>query len=199
MNKGLFSTKNLVKMAVLSAVATVVMIFEIPLWFAPSFYKIDLSEVVVLIGAFSLGPIAGVVIELLKVLLNLLFNGTQTAGVGELANFIIGCAFVLPASLIYKHNKTFKNALFGMIIGTLCMTIIGSALNYWLLLPAYAAAFTKGNVQIFIDMGRALNPMIDNLLSFVVFATAPFNLLKGIISSVVVLILYKRVSSILRK
>ena len=106
--------RNMVQIGMLAAVATVLMLFEFPLWFAPSFYQLDFSEVAVLIGAFSMGPAAGVVIEALKILLNFLINGTITAGVGELANFIIGCGLIVPAALIYKRHKTKKNAMLGL-------------------------------------------------------------------------------------
>ena len=97
------NTKKLTQIGMLSAVSVVLMLIEFPLPFlAPGFYKLDLSEVPVLIGCFSMGPVAGVMIELIKVLLNLVINGTETACVGELANFVVGCAFILPAGLIYR-------------------------------------------------------------------------------------------------
>ena len=108
--KNKMQLKTIAKVGVLGAVAAILMLFEIPLFFAPSFYEIDLSEVVVMIGAFALGVIPGICIELVKVLLNLLLNGTMTAGVGELANFVIGCAYIIPAALFYRHRKSLKNA-----------------------------------------------------------------------------------------
>ena len=105
--------RNMVQIGMLAAVATVLMLFEFPLWFAPSFYELDFSEVAVLIGAFSMGPMAGVMIEALKILLNFLINGTITAGVGELANFVIGCSLVLPAAILYQRHKSRKTALIG--------------------------------------------------------------------------------------
>ena len=133
--------KMMVEIAMLGAIATVLMLFEIPLPFAPAFYQIDLSEVPILIGCFSMGPLAGAAIEFLKILLNFLINGTITAGVGELANFIVGCALVLPAGFIYKYHKTKKNAMIGMAAGTAAMTIVGGFMNAFVLLPLYAAAF----------------------------------------------------------
>ena len=93
--------------------------FEIPLPFAPAFYEIDFSEVPVLVGCFAMGPLAGAVIELIKIILNLAINGTMTAGVGEVANFLIGCSLVVPAGLIYRKMKTRKGAIIGMVTGTL--------------------------------------------------------------------------------
>ena len=118
------NTMWLVRVAMLSAVATILMLFEFPLPFiAPPFYEIDLSEVPVFIGAFAMGPLAGVVIEGVKILLNLIINGTVTAGVGEAANFVMGVVFVLPAALIYKRKKTKSNAVLGLVIGTVVMTV----------------------------------------------------------------------------
>lgn len=96
--------RTLALVGMLSAVAVVLMTFDIPLPFAPTFYKIDFSEVPVLIGCFTMGPLAGVGIELIKNLLHIVISGTQTAGVGEVANFLIGCAFIVPAGLIYHKS-----------------------------------------------------------------------------------------------
>ena len=100
--------RNLVQIGMLGAVSVVLMMFEIPLFFAPSFYKIDLSEIPVLIGTFAMGPVAGMFIELIKVVLHMLFKGSSTAGVGDFANFLIGCAMIVPAGLIYQKKKSKK-------------------------------------------------------------------------------------------
>ena len=116
------SIRAMVQIAMLSAVAGVLMLFEFPLPFlAPSFYELDFSEVPVLIGTFAIGPAAGATIELMKILLNFVMNGTITAGVGESANFLMGCAFVVPAGLIYRRKKDKKHALAGMVIGMAVM------------------------------------------------------------------------------
>jgi len=190
--------KTITKIAILSAVASVLMLFEVPLWFAPEFYKIDLSEVAVLIGGFALGPLAGACIELIKVLLNLLLNGTITGEIGELANFLIGCSFILPASVIYRHRKSLASALWGLAAGTLVLTVVGSAMNYFILLPVYAGVFGMP-IEALVAMGSAINPRITNLSSFVFLAVAPFNLVKGVISSALTVLLYKKVSPILHK
>ena len=188
--------KVITRIAILSAIATVLMALKIPLWFAPSFYKFDISEVVVLIGAFALGPAAGVVIELLKVLLNLLIDGTVTAGVGELANFIMGCSFFLPAAIIYKFRKSMLNAIIGMIVGIVSLTVVSSLLNYYLMLPLYANVFGMP-METLIGMGTKINPSITDLRSFILIAVVPFNLFKGLLSSIVVFFLYKRISPVL--
>ena len=134
--------RAVVQIGMLAAVAVILMLFEIPLPFAPTFYKIDLSEVPVLVGCFAMGPMAGVLVELVKILLNFVMTGTSTAGVGEIANFIIGCSFCVPAGLIYRKNRTRKSALIGMAAGTVFMAFIGCFLNAYVLLPAYAKAFS---------------------------------------------------------
>ena len=192
-----FGVKALVKIGMLAAVAVILMIFEIPLPFAPAFYEIDFSEVPVMVGCFAMGPLAGALIELVKILLNFVITGTDTAGVGELANFIIGCSLCVPAGLIYRRNRTRKNALIGMITGTLLMTVIGCVINAFVLLPTYAVAFGLSMDKL-VAMGTAVNSGITGISTFVMFAVAPFNLLKGILVSVIVFLIYKKISPIFR-
>ena len=131
-------SRNISYVAMFSALGGVLMMLEIPLFFAPGFYKIDLSELPVLMSAFYLGPVAGVITELLKVLIKLLLKGTSTAFVGDFANFVVGCTFVLPAAVIYHHHKTRRTAIVGMAVGTLCMTVFGSVFNGLYLIPKFA-------------------------------------------------------------
>lgn len=190
-------TKTIAQIGMLSGIAFVLMLFEIPLPFAPAFYEIDFSEVPVLVGTFAMGPLAGAAIEFIKILLNLAINGTITAGVGEFANFLIGCAFIVPAGIIYRkmHNK--KGAIIGMISGTIIMTVLGCFLNAYLLLPTYAKAFQMP-IDALVGMGTAVNAHITDMLTFVAFAVAPFNLLKGVLVSLIVLLIYKKISPIFR-
>lgn len=189
--------RKMVQIGMLSAIAVVLMLFEIPLPFAPAFYEIDFSEVPVMIGAFAMGPMAAVAIEFIKILLNLAINGTMTAGVGEIANFLIGISLVLPAAIIYKKRKTRKAAAIGMILGTVFMTIIGCILNAYVLLPTYAKAFSMP-IDGLVAMGSAINKSITSLFTFVAFAVAPFNLLKGVLVSIIVFFMYKKVSPLLK-
>lgn len=191
-------TREIVTIGMLGAIAVVLMLFEIPLPFAPSFYEIDLSEVPVLVGCFAMGPIAGILIELVKIILNLVINGSVTAGVGELANFCIGCSFCIPAGIIYQHKKTKKSAIIGLISGTLIMTFLGCFINAYVMLPTYAKAF-KIPIEGLIEMGTKVNASITDLFTFVMFAVVPFNLLKGILVSVIVLLIYKKISPIIKR
>ena len=183
---GMSKVRFITQVGMLGAIAVILMAFEIPLPFAPAFYKIDFSEVPALIGCFAMGPAAGAMIELVKIVLHLLISGTSTAGVGDIANFAIGCAFILPAAWIYKAKHSRKSAMIGMAAGTV-----------FVLLPAYAKAFSMP-IDALVGMGTAVNGHITNLLTFVVFAVAPFNLLKGAMVSVVVLLIYKKISPILK-
>ena len=195
---GRSKVRTLAQIAMLGAVATVLMLFEFPLPFiAPPFYELDFSEVPILVGAFAMGPLAGVAIEAIKILLNFVINGTITAGVGEFANFILGCAFLLPASLIYRQKKTKKRAIIGMALGTVIMTVAGCVMNAFVLLPAYGAAFGMP-VDAFVQMGTAINKSINSLFTFAVLAVGPFNLIKGILDSVIVMLIYKRIRVILK-
>ncbi len=194
----LMTTRNMAKMGILGAVAGVLMLLEIPLPFAPAFYEIDLSEVAVLLGTFAMGPVAGIIIEAVKILVNLVITGTTTAGVGEFANFLIGCCLVAPAGIIYKRKKNIKNAIIGMVAGILCMTVAGALLNYFLLIPVYAKAFGIP-VEVIVEMGTKINPKINSLWDLILLANVPFNLLKGVLSGIITFLIYKKLSPILHK
>lgn len=192
------NARTIAQIGMLGAVALVLMLFEIPLPFAPSFYKIDFSEVPVLIGSFAMGPVAGVLIELVKILLKLLTIGSTTAGVGDVANFLIGISFCLPAAFIYRKMHSKKGAIIGMAAGTIFMTLVGCFLNAYVLLPTYAKAFQMP-IDALVAMGTAVNGHITSLFTFVAFAVAPFNLLKGVLVSLVVALIYKKISPILKQ
>lgn len=192
-----FSTKTIAKVGVLGAIAAIIHMFDFALPFAPSFYKLDFSEIPVLLGAFSLGPVAGAAIELVKVLLKLIIKGTTTAGVGDLGNFLIGCALVLPAALIYKKNKSFKSAIIGLIVGTITLAAVGSLMNYYVLIPFYVS--TGFPLDKIIAMGNAVNNNIVNLWTLVLYAVVPFNIVKGAVVSIITMLVYKRLSPLLHR
>ena len=193
-------TRTITQIAMLGAVAGVLMNFEFPHPFlAPSFYQLDFSEIPVLVGAFAMGPVAGAVIELVKILVHLVTKGTMTAGVGDLANFIFGCTFVIPAGIIYRlHNvKSRKHAVVGMAVGTVLTTIAACLMNAFVLLPAYGKAFGMP-IEAFIEMGAAVNHSVNSLLGFVALIIVPFNLFKYILVSVIVFFIYKRIRVVLK-
>ena len=192
------STHYITYTAIFAAMAGVLMTVEIPLFFAPSFYQLDLSELPVLICTFYLGPAAGVTAELVKVLVKLLIKGTSSAFVGDLANFIVGCSFVLPASVLYHSRPGKKSALIGMAVGTLVLTVFGSFFNALSLIPKFAELYGMP-LEAIISMGSEVNSSINSLSTLVLFAVVPFNLLKGVVVSLITYLLYKRISPLLHR
>jgi riboflavin transporter FmnP len=193
----MFSTRKIAIIGVFSAISFVLMLFEFPLPFAPSFYKFDFSDIPALIGGFAAGPMVGVMIEFIKVVLNILIQGPTPGFVGEIANFVVGAAFIIPSTVIYRFKKTRKTALISCLAGTLTITLVGSLLNAFFLLPAYAIAYGV-DVDYFIQAGAAINPAIGNLFTFCALCVAPFNLLKGAVDSVLTFLVYKQLSPILK-
>lgn len=194
----ILNVQMIAKVAVLGAFAFLVMMFEFPVPFFVPFYKLGFDEVVVMIGGFALGPVAAIMIEAIKILLNLLVNSTVTAGVGEFANFLIGCSYVVPAAFIYQKHKDKKHAFIALLVGTFSMVIAGTLLNYFLILPLYSEMLSLPMADL-IASGQAINSQIDSLFLFVLLMTAPFNLIKGALSSIVVVLSYKRISKLLKR
>jgi len=194
----IWSTKTMIKISVLGVLAFLIMFIEIPMWFTPPFLKIDLSDIPALVGAFALGPIAGVAIEFLKNVLHMVLKGTSTMGVGELANFIIGSVFVYTAGILYYKKRNFAAAVRGLILGTIVMTLVASVANYVFLIPFYAKLF-GANVELYVSMGSQVNSLVTDFKTFILFGIVPFNLLKGIIVSILTIPVYKRLSKVLHK
>ena len=196
--KKLFTTKNLALMAIFAAIAAILMVLiEIPVVFiAPSFYKLDFSEIPILIGTFIMGPVSGIIMEAIKIVLKILLKGTTTGYVGELANFCIVCCLVVPAGIIYKFKKSKKGAFIGIVVGIVLMAVAGAILNYYVMLPFYEKFMP---LEAIIEEGAKVNPIIKDKWSFVWVAVAPFNVFKGIIVGIVTGILYKRISTFIKK
>ena len=196
--KKVFTTKNLVLMAMFSALAAVLMLWEFPIPFiAPNFYEIDLSEIPILVGSFIMGPVSGEIMEAIKIILKLLIKGTSTAYVGDFANFCVGVCLVVPASIIYQKHKTKKNAFIGMLVGTLFMAVAGVVLNYFVMIPFYVKAFGMP-LEAIIGAGAKIQPLVTNKLSFTIVCVAPFNIVKGIIVSLVTALIYKHISAFVK-
>ena len=177
------------RVAILAAAASILYLIQIPI---VAFYKLDLSNIPVPLGAFSMGPVPGILVLALKSAIGLLHS--NSAGVGELADFVMGAALVLPAALIYQKNKTRKNAIIGMAVGTVCMVIAGVLANKYIMLPFYMGAFH-------MDMDGILRfanvAGIDSETKLLLLITGPFNLLKGVVLSIVAGLIYKPLSPIL--
>lgn len=194
--KGFFSTRNLVSCAMLSACAVILMQLEFALPFiAPPFYEFDLSELPALIGAFSMGPVAGVVIELIKVLVKLI--STNTMGVGELSNFVLGCILVVPASLIYRRKKTKGMALVSLVVGGVSMAVLATILNAFVMIPLYSTLMNLP-VEGIIQMGSAIFPFIDSMFDFCLVCVLPFNLIKALVVSAITIFIYKPLSVLIK-
>ena len=188
------STKYTAICGMLGALATVLMLLEFPVPFlALQFYKLDFSELPVMVGGFFLGPVGAVLIELVKILLKLLIKSTTTAFVGDFANFVIGCALVVPASIVYHTHKTKNRARAGLLLGTVIMAVFGSMFNAVYLLPEFSVMYGCPLDQI-VAMGTALNSNINSVTTLVLFSVFPLNIIKGGLVSVLTMLLYKRIS-----
>lgn len=195
----LLNTRKVAVIGMFSAISMILMLFEFPLPFAPGFYELDFSELPILVGAYAFGPTAGVLMEFVKILLKLCIKGTSTAFVGDLANFVIGCSFILPASALYAFRKNKKSAIVSCVVGTMIMTVFGTAFNAIYLLPAFSELYHLPLEDI-LAMGSAVNPLMTegSIVSFVVACVAPMNLIKGASVSIVTLLIYKPLSPILK-
>ncbi len=191
-NKASNKTKVLVKTSMLSVIAFVLMMLESQIPFFPEFLKIDLSDLPAIIAGLAMGPLAGVSVEAVKNILHLLM--TSTGGVGELANFLVGSSFVVPAALIYKHHKSRTSALIGFGAGILGMAVAGALANYYIILPFYSKIFP---IEAVIAMSAKANPAIKDMWSLILYGIVPFNIFKGLVLSLVTLAVYKRISRML--
>ncbi|MCG8502594.1 MAG: ECF transporter S component [Firmicutes bacterium] len=190
-------THYIVKVALLAAMAALVKIFEFRVPMMPVFLELDLSEVPVLLGTFALGPMAGIVVELIKNMVHAL-SSTETSGIGEIANFIVGIAFVIPAGLIYRRRKHKKGAIMALVAGSVSMVLIAAVMNYFVFIPLYQRVL-GWPLDAIISLGTQANPAIVDLKSLVVMAIIPFNILKAVVVSVVTLLVYKKVSPMLHR
>lgn len=195
-------TRNLTVASMLSAVAFVLMFIDFPIPLLPSFIKMDISDLPALLGAFALGPAYGVVIELAKNLLYILFKGTSSAFVGQLSNFLLGSVFVLTAGLIYKVKKNRAGAIAASVVGAVLMGLICIPINYFLVYPAYVVCYGMP-LDTIIGMYEAILPAIasvptgDALLNCLVVFNLPFTICKGLIDVLICFLIYKPLSPIL--
>ena len=187
--------RELTVTAMLAAVATVLMFldFSLPM-FIPGFVKMDVSELPALLASFSLGPVYGVAVCLIKNLLNLIFHGS-TGGIGELCNFLLGAAFVATAGIIYRRSKSRKTAVIGCLVGAAVMAVVSVPVNYFISYPVYAKMF--GGIDAILAAYQAINPNVDGLLQCLVVFNLPFTFVKGLLDSVLCFLIYKPLSSIL--
>ncbi|MBC2577868.1 ECF transporter S component [Peptostreptococcus russellii] len=190
------STRVLVKVGLLSAVAFLLMFIEMPIpGLFPDFLKIDISDMPALIAGLAMGPAAGICVEIVKNFLHTIV-ATTTGGVGEIANIIVGSAFVVATSVVYRRKKDFKSLVIGFVCGTLAIIAVGSIVNYFFLLPFYGQLM---GMDAIISLGKAVNPNVHNLLTFVIWFIAPFNLIKGVMISILSIPLYKKLERLIKE
>ena len=189
-------THKIAVTAMLSAVATVLMFLEFPIPFLiPSFVELDFSELPALLAAFSLGPVSGVIVCLVKnVIKGLLFSGT--GGVGEMCNFLLGICFIIPAGLIYRFRKTRSGALIGALAGAVIMAVCSVPVNYFISYPVYTQFLP---IDVIIGMYQEIIPSVDGLLSCLIIFNAPFTLLKGLLDTALCFLIYKPLSPLLHR
>lgn len=193
----ILTTRKIAMIGMFGALAGVLMLLEIPMPFAPAFYKLDLSELPVLICGFAFGPVSGILTEFVKIVVKLLFKPTSTAFVGELANFCVGCSMILPATLIYHAKKKKTTAIIGCVVGTITMTVFGTLFNAIYLLPTFAIMYGMP-LEGIIGMGTVLNANVTDIFTFVCFCVAPLNIIKGAADCAVTILIYKDLSPILK-
>lgn len=185
--------RKLTVTAMLSAVATVLMFFSFNVPLMPSFIKLDLSELPALIAAFSMGPVAGAVVCLVKNLVNLFFS--TTGGVGELSNFLLGCCFVVPAGIVYQRKQNLIGAVVGSISGAAAMAVLSVFTNYFVVYPIYTAFLP---MEAIMGMYQAINPHVENLWQALLLFNMPFTFIKGLCSVVITLLIYKGIAPVLQ-
>ena len=188
--------RRIASCAILTAMAVLLMYLEIPLPFMPVFLKFDFSELPVLIGTFALGPVWGIVIELLKNLIHL--PVTQTMGIGELSNFITGIIYVGTAGLIYRKFQTKKGAAASMVIATVVLALIAIPVNAFLTLPLYGSVMGFP-IEAIIGMSAEVNPLVKDKISLLLAVFVPFNLFKGFLVSGITYFVYKPISRLIHK
>jgi riboflavin transporter FmnP len=187
----------IVKISILSAMALILSLIEFPLPIFPDFLKLDISDVPAILGAFAMGPVAGVMIELVKNILHFIFKNSSY-GIGELANFIVGASYVYVSGIIYKTGKSRKTALIGLIAATITMGIVASIGNYLVFLPLYEKVLNFPIVAV-VGLAKKINPSVVNLNTLIAYSILPFNIIKGAMLSIIVFLVYKRVSPILHR
>lgn len=190
------TTDYIVKVAILSALATVLMLIKFPIPIAPSFYKLEFSDIAALFGGFALGPGAAIVICLIKNIMNIILEGTTTMFIGELSNFLMSASLCATASFIYKDNHTKKGAVKSLIIGSIVMIVVAAFLNYFALIPAYVK-LAKFPLEAIVALGTKIFPIVHDKLTLILFCTVPFNIVKALGVSLITFIVYKRISPLL--
>ena len=185
------TTQKLCFIGLFGALSAVLMMFKIPLFFAPAFMKLDLAELPAVIGGFMFGPLAGFCIVVVKIALHLLLNGSDSMYVGELSNLVLSSVYVLSASFIYQRNKTKKQAVKSLIAAILITSVIAVISNTLIIFPAYAVVYGMSMERI-VGMAAAINPLVHNTFTMMLWSVFPFNLVKYGVVSLITFLVYKK-------
>lgn len=190
-------TRNTVIVAMMSAIALVIYYLDFPVPLMPGFIKLDFSNVISLVAGFSMGPLAGAAVCLIKNILHLVIKGFGTTmGIGDIFDFVTSAAFTITAAIIYKKNRTFRGAIKGCILGTVIFTVVSLPLNYFITYPIYAKAF--GGMEAIMGAYKAIMPGVKNLFAALCIFNVPFTLIKGIICALITILIYKPLSPIIK-
>lgn len=173
------------------------MLIDFPIFVAPSFYKLDIGDLPCLIGAFAMGPIQALFIQIIKILIKMLFKPTSTAFIGEISAFLFSSVFCITASALYQGNKTKKGAFKAILLASLVSILFSTIVNYGFIIEAYANLYHMP-LEAIISLGSNIFPIIDNLLSFVLCCVLPFNIIKTVLIDILTLLLYKHISPLLK-
>ncbi|MBR3762492.1 MAG: ECF transporter S component [Lachnospiraceae bacterium] len=189
--KAKLTTQTLCFIGLFGALSTVLMLFKLPLPFAPAFMKLDLAELPAILGSFMFGPVAGEFIVIIKLALNLLINGTDSMYVGELSNLVLSSTYVLTASLIYYRHKTKKRAAVSLAVSVLGTSIFAVFSNTVFIFPAYAVVYGL-SMDSLVTMAGAVNPFVHDVFTMMLFSVLPFNLVKYGLVAVITFLVYKK-------
>lgn len=192
-----FNTRNLAMIGMLGAISAVLMLLNTAVPFVPTFIKIDLSELPIILGAFMMGPLSGLMIILVKIVLHLVMSGTDSMFVGEFANVVGSVSYMIPAVLIYKKIRTKKGAVLSMAVGTIVTSVISIISNTFFVFPAYAKVYGMP-MDAIISMGTAVNPGIHDLFTMMLYSILPFNIFKFALVSIITFFVYKKIEKLVK-
>lgn len=190
--------KMLAFIALMGAVSTVLMLLRFPLPFLPPFMSFDLSGVMEIMAGFLFGPLAALAVIVLKILLQLLIQGSLSFGAGEVQGLLLSCSYVLPAMVVYYFRKSKQSAAIGMALGTVTVAIVAVFTNLYLIIPYYAAMMGT-TMEDIVAMCTAVNPAVKSAAGMVIMGIIPFNLIKYGVTSAVTFLVYKRISKVIRR
>ena len=189
--KAKLTTQTLCFIGLFGALSTVLMMFKVPLFFAPTFMKLDLAELPAILGSFMFGPVAGVCIVFVKILLNLLISGTDSMYVGELSNLLLSSCYVLCASLIYSRHKTKKRAAIALVVSVIITSVVAIISNTFFIFPAYAVVYGL-EMDTLVKMAGAVNPLVHDTFTMMLWSVFPFNVVKLTLVSALTFLIYKK-------